>query len=230
MKPQLNALEARVIGVLIEKQITTPDQYPLSLNALTNGCNQKSNRDPVLELAEADVQKVLDELGRRHLVVERSGFGSRVSKYQHRFCNTEFGTLKLTPQELAIVCELLLRGPQMPGELRARASRMAAFADVSEVEAALEGLAGRADGPFVVRLAREPGRRESRYAQLFTGEPASAAPAEERPPAHAAPAYAASGESIVERPDDLGTRVERLESEVRELREALEAVQRRLSG
>jgi hypothetical protein len=224
MKPQLNALEARVIGVLIEKQITTPDQYPLSLNALTNGCNQKSNRDPVLELAEADVQKVLDELGRRHLVVERSGFGSRVSKYQHRFCNTEFGTLKLTPQELAIVCELLLRGPQMPGELRARASRMAAFADVSEVEAALEGLAGRADGPFVVRLAREPGRRESRYAQLFTGEPASAAPA------HAAPAYAASGESIVERPDDLGTRVERLESEVRELREALEAVQRRLSG
>src|SRR6202012_363164 len=116
----------------------------------------------------------LDELGRRHFVVEKSGFGSRVPKYQHRFCNTEFGTLKLDPQELAVVCELLLRGPQTPGELRSRASRMAPFADVSEVEGGRTRLSEREDGPFVVRLAREPGRRDSRYAHLFSGEVAGA--------------------------------------------------------
>ena len=170
MKIELSILETRVIGCLIEKQITTPDQYPLSLNALVNACNQKSNRDPVLELDERVVQQTVDDLGRKHLVVERSGFGSRVPKYQHRFCNTEYGTLKFDPQELAIVCELLLRGPQTPGELRSRASRMAPFSDVSEIEAALTRLSEREDGPFVVRLAREPGRRESRYAHLFGGE------------------------------------------------------------
>ena len=176
MKIELTAHEARVIGCLVEKQITTPDQYPLSLNALTNACNQKSNRDPVLDLDEQTVQRVLDDLSRKHLVIEKSGFGSRVPKYQHVFCNTQFGSLKFTPQELAIVCELMLRGPQTPGELRGRASRMAPFTDVSEVETALDGLAQREDGPFVVKLAREPGRRESRYAQLFTGPvPAAAA-------------------------------------------------------
>jgi uncharacterized protein YceH (UPF0502 family) len=170
----LSPLEARAIGCLIEKQITTPDQYPLSLNALVNACNQKSNRDPVLELDEPTVQRTLDELAKRHFVVERSGFGSRVPKYQHRFCNTEFGSLKLDPQELAVVCELLLRGPQTPGELRGRASRMAAFADVSEVEATLARLSSRPEGPFVTRLAREPGRREARFAHLFSGEVAQA--------------------------------------------------------
>ena len=105
----------------------------------------------------------------------RSGFGSRVPKYQHRFCNTGFGTLEFTPQETAIVCELLLRGPQTPGELRGRASRMATIAEVGEVEAALNRLATREDGPFVVRLAREPGRRESRYAHLFSGSVEGAA-------------------------------------------------------
>ncbi|HKQ14759.1 MAG TPA: DUF480 domain-containing protein, partial [Steroidobacteraceae bacterium] len=107
----LTALEARVIGSLIEKAITTPDQYPLSVNALTNACNQKSNRDPVLELDERTVQETLDGLAKKHLVLERSGFGSRVPKYQHRFCNTGFGSLEFTPQEAAILCELLLRGP-----------------------------------------------------------------------------------------------------------------------
>src|ERR1700753_861991 len=140
LKIELTALEARVIGCMIEKQITTPDQYPLSLNALVNACNQKSNRDPVLDLEERTVQQTLDDLGRKHLIVEKSGFGSRVPKYQHRFCNTEYGTLKLDPQELAIVCELLLRGPQPPGELRTRASRMAPFTEASEVEAALARL------------------------------------------------------------------------------------------
>jgi uncharacterized protein YceH (UPF0502 family) len=169
MNIELSPLEARVIGCLIEKQITTPDQYPLSLNALVNACNQKSNRDPVLDLEEGAVQAVVDGLSKRHFVVERSGFGSRVPKYQHRFCNTEFGSLKFDPQELAIVCELLVRGAQTPGELRGRASRMAPFSDVTEVEAALDRLAQREDGPFVVRLAREPGRRDSRYAHLFGG-------------------------------------------------------------
>jgi uncharacterized protein YceH (UPF0502 family) len=174
MKIELTALEARVIGCLIEKQITTPDQYPLSLNALANACNQKSNRDPVMELDEATVQQTLDSLSKKHFVMEKSGFGSRVPKYQHRFCNTEFGTLKLDPQELAIVCELLVRGPQTPGELRTRASRMASFAETSEVEAALARLQDRPDGPFVVRLAREPNRRDSRWAHLFSGPVAGA--------------------------------------------------------
>ncbi len=169
LKIELTPLEARVIGCLIEKQITTPDQYPLSLNALVNACNQKSNRDPVMDLAEGAVQQTLDSLAKKHLVIEKSGFGSRVPKYQHRFCNTEFGSLKLDPQELAIICELLVRGPQTPGELRTRASRMAPFGETSDVEAALSRLASRPDGPFVVRLEREPNRRDSRWAHLFSG-------------------------------------------------------------
>ena len=170
MSVELTALEARVIGCLIEKQITTPDQYPLSLNALTNACNQKSNRDPVLELDERQVQTVLDGLMRRQLAMERSGFGSRVPKYQHLFCNTEYGSLKFSPQQTGIVCELLVRGPQTPGELRTRAARMAPLHDVTEVEAALEDLMTRPDGPFVAKLAREPGRRDSRYMHLFSGD------------------------------------------------------------
>jgi len=169
LKVELTAPEARVIGSLIEKAITTPDQYPLSLNALVNACNQKSNRDPVMDLSESEVQQTLDGLSKKHLVMEKSGFGSRVPKYQHRFCNTEFGTLKLDPRELAIVCELLVRGPQTPGELRTRASRMAPFGETSDVEAALTRLRDRPDGPFVVQLAREPNRRDSRWAHLFSG-------------------------------------------------------------
>jgi uncharacterized protein YceH (UPF0502 family) len=167
MPVQLSPLEARVIASLIEKEIATPEHYPLSLNALTNACNQKSNRDPVLDLDEATVQQTVDVLERRYLVSSQTGYGSRVSKYQHRFCNTNFGELRFTPQELAIICELLLRGPQTPGELRTRASRLCAFGDVSEVETTLRALSVREDGPFVVRLAREPGRRESRYVHCF---------------------------------------------------------------
>jgi uncharacterized protein YceH (UPF0502 family) len=234
----LTPIEARVIGSLIEKQITTPDQYPLSLNALVNACNQKSNRDPVLELEERAVQQTVDDLSRKHFVVEKSGFGSRVPKYQHRFCNTEYGTLKLDPHELAIVCELLLRGPQTPGELRSRAARMAPFTDVSEVEAALTRLADRDDGPFVTRLAREPGRRDSRYAHLFSGPVASGAAASERH-AVAAEAAHASGGSDVERgfgeetefPDmRQEERLERLETEVRALRAELNDLKARLGG
>ena len=169
VKTVLTAGEARVIACLIEKQITTPDQYPLSLNALTNACNQKSNRDPVLALAESEVQQLVDTLVRKHVVMERSGFGSRVPKYQQCYCNTEFSGLKFTPQELALVCELALRGPQTPGELRSRAARMASLRDSAEVEQVLEALATRAEGPVVQRLPRQPGRREARYAQLLTG-------------------------------------------------------------
>ena len=219
MNIELSALEARVIGCLIEKQITTPDQYPLSLNALVNACNQKSNRDPVMEVDEVTIQGSVDQLARKHFVIEKSGFGSRVPKYQHRFCNTEYGTLKLTAQELAIVCELLLRGPQTPGELRTRASRMAAFSEVGQVEAALESLRTREDGPFVVRLPREPGRRDSRYAHLFSG--AVAVPAiEDAPPTVAVSNVAAETPS----------RLDRLEEQVRRLREELDDMKRRLAS
>jgi uncharacterized protein len=174
MNIELTALEARAIGCLIEKQVTTPDQYPLSLNALANACNQKSNRDPMLQLDEQTVQQVVDGLVRKHMVIERAGYGSRVPKYQHVFCNTEFGSLKFTPLETAIICELLLRGPQTPGELRTRASRMSEVGDVSQVDAALQSLMTRPDGPFITRLAREAGRRDSRYAHLFSGPVADA--------------------------------------------------------
>jgi len=174
MNIELTTLEARVIGCMIEKQITTPDQYPLSLNSLANACNQKSNRDPILDLDERAVQQLLDGLVRKHMVIERAGFGSRVPKFQQVFCNTEFGSLKFSPLETAIVCELLVRGPQTPGELRTRASRMCEVSDVSQVEAALQLLMSRPDGPFVTRMAREPSRRDSRYAQLFCGAVADA--------------------------------------------------------
>jgi uncharacterized protein len=219
MNIELSPLEARVIGCLIEKLITTPDNYPLSLNALVNACNQKSNRDPLMEVDERTIQDTVDTLARKHFVIEKSGFGSRVPKYQHRFCNTEYGTLKLTAQELAIVCELLLRGPQTPGELRTRASRMASFSEVGQVEAALESLRTREDGPFVVRLPREPGRRDSRYAHLFSGAVAVAA-IEDEPPTVASSNVAAATPS----------RLDRLEEQVRQLREELDEVKRRLPG
>src|SRR5512147_1709906 len=115
METILNDMEIRVLGCLIEKELSTPEQYPLSLNALTNACNQKSNRDPVLDLGETEVRQLVDGLIRKFQVSEQSGYGSRVPKFQHRFCNTEYGNLKFSPKELAIVCELFLRGPQTPG-------------------------------------------------------------------------------------------------------------------
>lgn len=222
MPIELTANEARVIGCLIEKQIATPDQYPLSLNALTNACNQKSNRDPVLALEEREVQAVVDGLMRRQLVLEKSGFGSRVPKYQHLFCNTQFGSLKFTPQGTAIICELLLRGPQTPGELRTHAARLAPLHDVSEVETELEELATRPDGPFVARLAREPGRRESRYMHLFSGE-APPFVEEEPRPSRAAPASAAGASADAER-------LAALETAVAELRHELELLKARFDS
>ena len=166
----LSLYETRVLGCLIEKAISTPDQYPLSLNALVNACNQKSNRDPILELKETTVQDTVDGLIKKFQVSRASGYGSRVTKYQHRFCNSEFGELKLSERAVAILCELFLRGPQTPGELRTRTDRLHKFADVTEVEAELESLSAR-DEPLVMKLPREPGKRESRYTHLFSGQP-----------------------------------------------------------
>jgi len=225
MNIELSAHEARVIGCLIEKQITTPEQYPMSLNALTNACNQKSNRDPVIQLSETEVQALIDGLSRKHLLLEKSGFGSRVPKYQQRFCNTEFSVFQFTPQERAIVCELLLRGAQTPGELRSRAARMADFADAAAAEAALEALAQRPSGALVQRLPREPGRRETRYAHLFGGRDTDHA-ASEAPIAPAPAATPAQPPSPAPPPDSQAARLAALEAEVRSLREEIERLKR----
>jgi uncharacterized protein YceH (UPF0502 family) len=211
MNIEFSPNEARVIGCLIEKEITTPDQYPLSLNALTNACNQKTNREPVLELAEATVQQTVDALMKKHMVSDRSaGYGGRVTKYKHRFCNTEFGSLKFSKQELGIICVLLLRGPQTPGELRSRTNRLCEFADADQVETTLKALMAREDGPFIARLPRAAGARESRYAHLFAGRFESV----EEPPAEEAAAGAPS----------LSERVSALEAQVLELRAQIDAL------
>lgn len=170
MLVKLTPTQARVIGVLIEKEITTPEQYPLSLNALTLGCNQKSSREPILHLSETEVQNVLDELRDKNLTFEHQSSGSRVVKFKHRFCNTEFSSLQFSPQQLAITCVLLLRGPQTPGELRTRTNRLAQFTNVNEVESELVKLGEFNGDKLVLKLAREAGKRESRYAHLFCGE------------------------------------------------------------
>jgi len=199
--------ETRVIGSLIEKEITTPDQYPLSLNALTNACNQKSNRSPVLSLDQSTVQETLDELGKKFYVSGKSGYGSRVEKYKQRFCNVGFGALELTEQEQGIICTMFLRGAQTPGELRTHTNRLCKFCDVQEVEAVLEGLISRSDGPFVTKLPCEPGKRESRFAHLLSGEVeivADVAPSTEP------------------RTTSNSQRINQLELEVKELREEIE--------
>jgi uncharacterized protein YceH (UPF0502 family) len=239
MNLHLTAVEARVIGALVEKEITTPDQYPLSLNSLVAACNQKTNRDPVLELDERTVQDALAALAKRYLVMERSGFGSRVLKYRHRLCNGDHNPLQFSAQELAIVCELLLRGPQTPGELRGRAQRLAPFADLGQVESTLERLATREDGPFVVKLPRQAGSRESRYAQLFTDRPAEASPADAHAPAVTAPPPGAAPASPRRPPDatpapadvaTLSVRVAALESELASVRAELDRLRDRLDG
>ena len=169
----LSAEQCRIIGVMLEKETTTPEQYPLSVNGITTGCNQKSNREPVMSLSDSDVQNSIDELVKMNqLMVDHKASG-RVSKYFHLFCDTEFGKLKFTPQQRAIICVLLLRGPQTPGELRTRTNRLADFADVSEVEIALTQLQDLSNQTLVKKLEREPGKRESRYVHLFSDIDAS---------------------------------------------------------
>lgn len=167
MAIELTPYEARVVGCLLEKEVTTPDLYPLTLNSLTTAANQKSNREPVYSLTEAEVLDAVESLKSKRLVSDLEGFGSRVTKYQHRFCNTEFGSLQFSEQEKGIVCVLLLRGPQTPGELRTRTNRLCEFTDVQHVESVLGGLVEKG---YVAQLPREPGKRESRYIHLFGSE------------------------------------------------------------
>lgn len=206
MKMALSAQALRVIGCLLEKQVTTPEQYPLSLNGVVTACNQKSNREPVMTLSEMEVQSQLDELVKKHLVTSNSGFGQRVSKYEQRFCNSAFGNLQLSSAEVAVLTLLFLRGAQTPGELRTRSGRLHEFSDMNEVEQTLNGLITRDDGPMVVRLAREPGKRESRYMHLFGGDVLE---------------EVLENVSAVNH-DDLATRVAQLEARVAQLEQLLQ--------
>jgi uncharacterized protein len=170
MAPNLSTLEARVLGVLVEKQRAVPDTYPLSLNALTAGCNQKTSRDPIMEVTEAEVQATVDSLRHASLVIESSG--GRVMRYAH---NLE-RALDLPGPAVALLAVLMLRGPQTSGELRINSDRLHRFADISAVEGYLNELAARPSGGLVVELARAPGARETRWAHLLSGAPATAAP------------------------------------------------------
>jgi len=210
MEFALNAIETRVLGCLIEKELATPEYYPLTLNALTNACNQKSNRDPVMALEDADVVRALDSL-RFQRLAHQSAEGVRSAKYCH---NLE-GLLRLEPQELAILAELLLRGPQTVGELRGRAERMATFADLAAVEEALTTLAER-EPPLVTLLPRQPGRKEPRYVHLLSGAP-------EVSDEHAPPLEPARRQVLAEneRLTALETEVATLRGELAELRAQL---------
>ena len=165
MEIKLSAIQARVIGCMLEKEVTTPDQYPLSLNSLTNACNQKSSREPVMSLSDGEVQHTLNELIEQRLVTLDEGVSGRVNKYRHRFCNTAFGSLKFTEQEKAIICVTLLRGPQSVGELKTRTNRLATFNDIQQIEQSLDNLQ---ENGHVVKLAKEAGKRDHRYANLLT--------------------------------------------------------------
>jgi uncharacterized protein YceH (UPF0502 family) len=212
MDPVLNDIEQRVLGALIEKELTTPEYYPLSLNALTNACNQKSNRDPVMGLDEADVVRALDGLRFKQFALV-SAEGGRVAKYRHALMEK----LRLEPAELAVLAELLLRGPQTVGELRTRGERMHHFPDLAAVEEVLAELMERTP-PLVARLPRQPGRKENRYAQLFGGEP-DLSTEEAAPPAEAARLRV---QAENEKLEGLEAEVAALRAEVDELRRLVE--------
>lgn len=210
---EVNFIEMRVIGCLMEKEITTPDQYPLSLNALVNACNQKSNREPVTQLSELEVQDAVDALVVRGLVTEINASHSRVSKYQHRFCNTEFSDLQLSPAETAIICLMFVRGAQTPGELRSRSGRLHSFQSRDEVELALQSLQTKTGGPYVCLLPRESGKREQRYQECFCSE-------SERP------TVAAVESSFSARENDAYT--QQLEAKIQELEGQIETLNERI--
>ena len=207
MLPELNANEVRVIGCLIEKSVLTPDQYPMTLNALTNACNQKSSRDPVTNLKQGEVQQTVRLLEDKHLVRSDENFKSSTEKYSQRLCNTRYSNIQLDPAQSAILCLLLLRGPQTPGELRSRSDRLHQFSDNAAVVAAVQGLIEREGGPLLVQLPRTPGRKDSEYMHLFSG-PVDVS---------AQPVRTAQRESVT----DLAARLDRLEAEVAALREQL---------
>jgi uncharacterized protein YceH (UPF0502 family) len=205
----LSDIEIRVLGCLIEKELTTPEYYPLSLNSLTNACNQKSNRDPVVSLAEEEVVRALDSLRFKQLVV-LSADGGRVPKYRHLLAEK----LGMMPAEMAIICELLVRGPQTVGELRTRGERMYPFGDLTSVEEVLLELSQR-ENPLVIQMPRQPGRKEGRFAQLFSGMPEISADQHTQAP------EAARMRVLIE-----NERIGKLEEEVLMLRSEVAALQR----
>ena len=195
----LNDNEVRVLGSLIEKELTTPEYYPLSLNSLTNACNQKSNRDPMMALSEDDVVRALDSLRFKQFVV-LSADGGRVPKYRHLLAEK----LGLMPAELAIMCELLVRGPQTVGELRTRGERMYPFGALSAVEEVLQELTVR-EVPLITLMPRQPGRKEGRYAQLFSGIPESAEEGSEVRPEAARQRVVVENERIAKLEEDVAS-------------------------
>jgi len=214
----LSPSEARVIGCLMEKSVVTPDLYPLTLNALTNACNQKSSRNPVMSLTQGEVQHTVRELEGKSLLSVEENFKRGVEKYKHRFCNTPFSDLQLDAAQFAIVCLLLLRGPQTPGELRVRSGRLHEFADNSAVVEVLSTLIDREQGDaLLVKLPRMPGRKDSEYMHLFSG------PVDIEEYQSKAPEARASEPSAREKIAELEQRVSQLESEVAELRQLLNA-------
>ena len=202
----LSDIETRVLGALIEKDITTPDYYPLSLNALVNACNQKNNREPVMTLNEDQVRASLESLQQQRLAGPARGADSRVTKYEHRLQEV----FNFTRGEIAIICVLLLRGPQTPGELRGRTERMFRFEELSDVLSTLQQL-GQREPPLVKQLPRQPGTKESRFAQLFSGDVEGFAPGTE------VEVHASSHESSARMPS--GERIAQLEEEVKALRQ-----------
>jgi hypothetical protein len=209
MNALLNPVEARVLGALIEKQITTPNYYPPTLAALTAACNQKSNRNPVLSLDEKEIARAILTLREKHLVWETAEAGARVLKYSHNLAQH----FEFSNQQLAVVCELILRGPQTGGELRTHCERMYALGDSTQTESILQSLIEYPDTPLAVKLPREPGRRENRYAHLLCGEPEmSTEPVVVKPDAAALEVLAEN-----ERIAALETEVQQLRSEVAEL-------------
>ncbi|MCX6984211.1 MAG: YceH family protein [Lentisphaerae bacterium] len=218
MQYELNTVEARVLGCLIEKQFTTPDTYPLTLNSLTLACNQKSNRNPVMEVEEQIVLRTLDSLRDKKLIEMVNMAGSRVMKYRHQADRA----LELETQPLALLCELLLRGPQTAGELRGRVTRMCPFEGIDAVEQVLVMLAARTPEPLAVLLPRQPGHKESRYAHLLSGavkaEDFTASAATGPAPEKARITIQAENE-----------RIEKLESELSNLRQDVTALQSQIA-
>ena len=212
----LKQAEMRVLGSLIEKDATTPDYYPLSLNALVNACNQKSNRDPVLNLGENEVRDALESLHEKRLAGPAGGAESRVTKYEHRV----YETLKLSRPEVAILCELLLRGPQTPGELRGRAERLHRFENIEDVLSTLRRLMDR-EPPLSAVLPRQPGTKEARYAHLLAGEVPSGI-AESAATAQSAVTDADRLSTLERRVEELSEEAERLNRTVTELQNKTE--------
>jgi uncharacterized protein YceH (UPF0502 family) len=220
----LTANEARVIGCLMEKSVITPELYPLTLNALTNACNQKSSRNPVLSLASGVVQGTVHDLQTKQLVRIDENYRSGVEKYSHRFCNEHLGELQFDHAQFAIVCLLLLRGPQTPGELRAHSGRLHTFVDNAAVLDALNGLMERDDQPLVVKLPRTPARKDAEYMHLFSGPIDVAALAAQTQMRAATETSERVGTA------ELAERVGRLEEEVAALKEQLIALQGKREG